>query len=86
MHGASFTNIFGRLVTNLLESGIFIRNPSPAKSNPRQGSSVINASQQGLSADIDSTGLENGAAERSPSGSNPPRPSSGKRVLRPTTG
>jgi len=28
-------NIFGRLVTNLSESGIFIRNPSPVESNHR---------------------------------------------------
>jgi hypothetical protein len=41
---------------------------------------------QGPSADIDSAGLENGDAEHSPSTSNSPRPSSGKRVLGPTTG
>lgn len=56
------------------QSGILIRNPSPAESNHRQGPSVINASQQGTSADIDSVGLENGDAERSPpmSNSTPP--------------
>jgi len=46
----------------------------------------MNSSQQGPSAGIDSAGLENGDAEHSPSGSISPRPSSGKRVLRPTTG
>ena len=80
------SNIFGRLVTNLSESGIFIRNPSPVESNDHQASGVMNSSQQGPSAGIDSTGLENGNAEHSPSGSNSPRPRSAKRVLRPTSG
>jgi hypothetical protein len=46
----------------------------------------MNTSQQGLTADIDLSGLENGDAERSLSASNSPRPRTGKRVLRPTTG
>jgi hypothetical protein len=83
---APIRNIFGRLVTNLSESGIFIRNPSLVESNHRQASGVMNSSQQGPSAGIVSAGLENGDAEHSPSGSISPRPSSGKRVLRPTTG
>ena len=60
--------------------------PSLIESNHRQASGVTNSSQQGLSADIDSAGLENGNAERSPSASNSPRPRTGKRVLRPSTG
>ncbi|KAH8593167.1 hypothetical protein B0O99DRAFT_653532 [Bisporella sp. PMI_857] len=56
------------------------RNPSPIESNHRQ------ASQKGLTAEIDSSGLENGDAKRPPSASNSPRPSSGKRVLCPTKG
>jgi hypothetical protein len=83
---APIRNIFRRLVTNLSESGIFIRNPSPVESNHRQASGVMNSSQQGPSAGIDSAGLENGDAEHSPSRSISPRPSSSKRVLRPTTG
>jgi hypothetical protein len=35
MHGAPIRNIFGRFVTNISESGIFIRNPSPVESNHR---------------------------------------------------
>jgi hypothetical protein len=68
------------------QSGISIRNPTPAESNHRQGYRIINASQQGPSTDIDSAGLENGDAERSTPMSNSPRPSQGKRALRPTTG
>ena len=60
--------------------------PSPVESNHRQASGALNSSQQGPSADIDSTGLENGNAERSPSALNSPRLKTGKRVLRPTTG
>jgi hypothetical protein len=60
--------------------------PSPVESNHRQASGALNSSQQGLSADVDSAGLENGDAEHSPSASNSPRPRTGKRVLRPTTG
>jgi hypothetical protein len=46
----------------------------------------MNTSQHRPSAGIDSAGLENGDAERSPSVSNSPRLKTGKRVLRPTTG
>ena len=60
--------------------------PSPVESNHRQASGALNSSQQGPSADIDSTGLENGNAERSPSALNSPRLKTRKRVLRPTTG
>jgi hypothetical protein len=60
--------------------------PSPVESNHRQASGALNSSQQGPSADIDSAGLENGNAERSPSAPNSPRLRTGKRVLRPTTG
>jgi len=49
--------------------------PSPVESNHRQASGALNSS-----------GLENGNAERSSSTSNSPPPSSSKRVLRPTTG
>jgi hypothetical protein len=59
--------------------------PSPVESNHRQASGAVNSSQQGPSADIDSAGLENGDAERSPSVPNSPPPSSGTRVLRPPT-
>jgi hypothetical protein len=59
--------------------------PSPVQSNHRQVSGALNSSQQGPPADIDSAGSENGNAERS-STSNSPPPSSGKRVLRLTTG
>jgi hypothetical protein len=45
--------------------------PSPVQSNYRQG--ALNSSQQGPPADIDSAGLENGNAERSPSAPNSPR-------------
>ena len=83
---APFRNIFGHPVTNLLENSIFIRNPSPAKSNHCQGSSIINASQQGPSTDIDSAGLENGNTKHSPSRSNSPCPSLDKQALCPTTG
>jgi hypothetical protein len=83
---APIRNVFGRLVTNLSESSIFIRNPNPVESNHRQSPGVMNSSQQGPSAGIDSAGLENGDAEHSPSGLNSPRPSSSKQVLRPTTG
>jgi hypothetical protein len=58
----------------------------PAESNHRQASGALNSSQQGPPTDIDSAGLENGDAERSSSTSNSPPPSSGKRLLRPTTG
>jgi hypothetical protein len=60
--------------------------PSPVQSNHRQVSDALNSSQQGPPADIASAGLENGDVERSPSSPNSPPPSSGKRVLRPTTG
>jgi hypothetical protein len=60
--------------------------PSPVQSNHRQVSGALNSSQQGPPADIASAGSENGDAERSPSAPNSPPPSSGKRVLRPTTG
>jgi hypothetical protein len=60
--------------------------PSPVKSNHHQASGALSSSQQGPPADIDSAGLENGDAERSPSAPNSPPPSSGKRVLRPPTG
>ena len=60
--------------------------PSPVDSNHRQASGAMNTSQQGPSADIDTAGLENGDAERSPSSPNSPRLRTGKRVLRPTTG
>jgi hypothetical protein len=60
--------------------------PSPVESNHRQVSGALNSSQQGLPADIDPAGSDNGDAERSPSAPNSPPPSSGKRVLRATTG
>ncbi|KAF8852992.1 hypothetical protein BDZ45DRAFT_677987 [Acephala macrosclerotiorum] len=60
--------------------------PSPVESNHHQASGAMNSSQQGPSADIDSAGSENGDAEHSPSAPNSPPLSSGKRVLRPTTG
>jgi hypothetical protein len=60
--------------------------PSPIASNHHQTSGIMNTSQQGPSADVDSARLENGDAERTPSASNLPRPRTGKRVLRPTTG
>jgi hypothetical protein len=53
--------------------------PSPVESNHRQASGVMNTSQQGPSADIDSARLENGDVERSPSTSNSPRLRTGKR-------
>ena len=59
--------------------------PSPVESNHRQASGALNSSQQGPPADIDSAGLENGDAERSPS-RRIHLPRSGKRVLRPTMG
>jgi hypothetical protein len=58
----------------------------PVESNHRQASCALNSSQQRPPADIDSAGSENGDTERSSSTSNLPSPSSGKRVLRPTTG
>jgi hypothetical protein len=53
----------------------------------RNGRPITNLLEngQGPSADIDLARLENGDVERSLSGSNSLRPSSGKRVLRPTT-
>jgi hypothetical protein len=57
---------------------------SPVESNHLH-MSVMNTSQHRLSAGIDSAGLENGDAERSPSASNSPCPRTGKQVLRPTT-
>jgi hypothetical protein len=60
--------------------------PSPIESNHRQASGAMNTSQQRLSADIDSVGLGNGDAERSPPPPNLPRFRTGNRVLRPTTG
>jgi hypothetical protein len=81
---APLRNIFGRPVTNLSESGIFIRNPPPVESN-HQASGTMNTSQQGPSADIDLAGLENGDVDRSPA-PNLPHPRRGKRVLHPTTG
>jgi hypothetical protein len=78
------------LVNGSHEAGVPPRrifgSPSPVESNHRQVSGALNSSQQGLSVDIDSAGLENGDAERSPSASNSSRPRTGKRVLRPTTG
>ena len=59
--------------------------PSPVESNHLHAF-VMNTSQHGPSAGIDSAGLENGDAKHSPSASNSPRPRTGKRVLRPTTG
>lgn len=59
---------------------------SPVSSNYRQTSGIMNTSQQGPSAEVGSARLENGDAKRSPSASNSPRPRTGKRVLRPTTG
>jgi hypothetical protein len=50
------------LLTNLSESGIFIRNPSPVESNHRQASGIMDTSQQGPSAEIDLAGFENGNA------------------------
>ncbi|KAH8782178.1 hypothetical protein BGZ57DRAFT_759154 [Hyaloscypha finlandica] len=60
--------------------------PSPVQSNHRQVSGALNSSQQGPPADIASAGSENGDAEHPPSAPNSPRPRTGKRVLRPTTG
>ncbi|KAH6704341.1 hypothetical protein BKA61DRAFT_636107 [Leptodontidium sp. MPI-SDFR-AT-0119] len=60
--------------------------PSPVQSNHRQVSGALNSSQQGPPADIASDGSENGDVERSPSSPNSHPPSSGKRVLRATTG
>ncbi len=59
---------------------------SPILSNHRQTSGIMSTSQQGPSADVDSTRIENDDTERSSSASNLPRPGTGKRVLRPTTG
>lgn len=64
------TDIFKRPITSLSQSGIFMRNPS--ESNHLQASGAVNSSQQGPLASIDSTGLENGNAERSPSAPNSP--------------
>ena len=64
----------------------YFGSPSPVESNHRQASGVMNTSQQGPSADIDSIELENGDAERSPSAPNSPRFRTGKRVLRPAAG
>ena len=58
----------------------------PVEPDHHQASGALNSSQQGPPADIDSAGLENGDAERSSSAPNSPRLSTGKRVLRPTTG
>lgn len=60
--------------------------PSPVESNHHQTSGALNPPQQGPSADIDSTELEIGDAQRSSSFSKSPPPSSSKRVLRPPTG
>ena len=81
MNGAPLRNIFRHLVTNLLESRIFTRNPSH-----RQASGVMNTSQQGLSAVFNTAVLENGDAKYSPSAPNSPQFRTGKVVLRPTTG
>jgi hypothetical protein len=86
MNRAPLRNSFGRPITNLSESGIFIRNPSPVESNHSQESGIIDTSQQGPPAAIDLAGLENGDAEHPLSAPNSPRPRLGKRVLRPTTG
>jgi len=56
--------------------------PSPVESNHRQASGALNSSQQGPSADINSAGLENGNAKRSPLAPNSPRLRTGKRALR----
>jgi hypothetical protein len=58
----------------------------PVESNHREASAVMTTSQQRPPADIASAGSENGDVERSPSSPNSPPPSSGKRVLRATTG
>ncbi|PVH71019.1 hypothetical protein DL98DRAFT_118056 [Cadophora sp. DSE1049] len=64
----------------------FFESPSPVTSNHRQTSGILNTSQQGPCPEVGPARLENGATERSPSASNSPRPRTGKRVLRPTTG
>ncbi|KAF2179938.1 hypothetical protein K469DRAFT_460860, partial [Zopfia rhizophila CBS 207.26] len=86
MNGAPLRYISGRSVANLLESGIFMRNPPTAESNNRQGCNVIIDSQQEPSADVNSPGLENGDVEYSPSESNSAPPRRGKRLPRPTAG
>jgi hypothetical protein len=86
VEGAPLRNIFGRPVTNLSESGIFDRNPSPAETNNRQACGAMNPSQHGPPADVDATGLENDDAERSPSAPNSSPLRTGKLVPRPTTG
>ena len=59
---------------------------SPVESNHREASAAMTTSQQGLPADIDLAGLENGDAEHPPSTPNLPRPIMGKQVLHPTKG
>jgi hypothetical protein len=66
MDRASPRNHVGCPVLNLSESGIFIRNPSPAESNHHQESVAMNASQQGPTTDLDSAGLEICDTERPP--------------------
>jgi hypothetical protein len=58
----------------------------PFEANHRQTSGALDLFQQEPPADIDSAGLENDNAKRSSSTSNSPLASSGKRVLRSTTG
>ncbi|KAI9769277.1 MAG: hypothetical protein M1840_004406 [Geoglossum simile] len=60
--------------------------PSPAKSNCRQTSGTMNASQQRPSGVTDTARLENSDVEPSPSEPNSPRFRTGKLVLHPTTG
>ncbi|WEW57730.1 hypothetical protein PRK78_003197 [Emydomyces testavorans] len=78
---APLIDIFGEPHLDLSKRGIF----PPVESNHRHVPGVMNTPQQGPSTDIDSTGYENGDAERSPSPRNSPRPQMGKRVLRSTT-
>jgi hypothetical protein len=51
---------------------------SPAASNDRQISGIMNTFQQEPSAEVSSARLENGDVERSPSASSAPRPGTGK--------
>jgi hypothetical protein len=59
---------------------------APDETSSHQASGVVDTSQRGLSGNIDSAGLANGNAERSPPVSNPPPRRQGRRVPPPTTG
>jgi hypothetical protein len=59
---------------------------SPVKSNHRQAPGVMNTSQPRLSVHIDSAGLENGDAKRSPLVPNLPLLRTGILVVRLTAG